>query len=156
MKKLLIGLATLALIAGFGVTKAQAAESADITVTVTLQELSLSVTPDTVQPLGIMAPNATSSAIACTATNTGNAAEGFTIEVSPSVPVGWAPAGTAGVDEFVMTASGVGALTVAPQVLAATVAVSAVENFDLTFTAPSSTAGAYEQKSITVTVTAVP
>ncbi len=155
MKKLLICLITLALITGFGLTKAEAATSDEIAVTVTLQNISVSVTPDD-WAIGTVAPSSVNTQ-ACTATNNGNVNEDLDIAVTDST--NWTAGASAGSDIFAMDFSLTGAAPWTNITTGGVVLVNALapgdQTFTLQFTAPDP-GSVYTQQSITVTVSASP
>lgn len=156
MRKLAIVLAALALIAGFGVMKAEAALSDSIAVTVTLQNISVSVTPDTTWAIGVIAPGSVIVLNPCVATNDGNVSENLTIAVSNSAA--WTAGLTAGANVFAMDFGISGGpygtnITTAGVPLYTGLGVGDSYSFGLEFTAPTSTAS-FSQQSITVTVSA--
>lgn len=148
MKKLLIILATLAIIASVGVMKA---EAADITVTVTLQKIDVSVSPIS-WALSTIAPGAgksswvTEVAGKFTATNGGNVSENFTIAAGSTSPSTWTVDLAAGVNKYAIGfGHGTSPYTTEPTytnfttagALASGVAAAGTDVFDLRFTAPS-------------------
>lgn len=114
--------------------------ASDITVTVTLQQVGVDVSP-TSWALGTMAPGATQETTGrhFTATNTGNVAEDFTITAGNSAPSGWTP-GPSGQNTYRMGVSTDlfqnQALTPS-MTLASNVAAAGTVGFDLHFTAPA-------------------
>jgi hypothetical protein len=156
MKKLLIMLTALAFIAGANVMKAEAALSDSITITVTFQSVSVSVTPDT-WPIGVVTPSSVHTQL-FTATNGGNAPEDLAIDVSNSADWACAPGFFDGNNSFKMEYS----LTGSPPWLqtgcgagfsiATDVAVGD-QPFTLQFTSPSTSATIAEQ-TITVIISA--
>jgi hypothetical protein len=155
MKKLAIVLATLALIAGFGLIQAEAAPTDTIAVTVTLSNISVSVTPDT-WAIGTIAPGAIVVQSPDTATNDGNVTENLSIAVSNSTD--WTAGVAAGVNVFAMDVGPAGGpydtnVTTGGLTLTSGLAALASYDFGLEFNAP--TAGSvYTGQSITVTITA--
>lgn len=154
MKKLLIVLATLAFIAGVGVMKAEAATDT-IVVTVTMQNISVTVTPATWDLSTIpIAPGSTNNTQACTATNDGNVNENLDIAVGNST--NWTAGPTAGTEIFAMDfqlpAGSWTNITNAGVDLKNNLAPGA-QDFTLRFSAPS-LGSVYTQQSITVTVSA--
>jgi hypothetical protein len=127
---------------------ASATFAADIGVTVTLQSVGVSVSPTT-WPIGIIAAGGTASQ-ACTATNTGNVNENFTIITSGSS--GWTAGAASALNVFVI-AAGSTVLTGSPQTLATGVTPTTASPFTLNFTAPA-VGSAAAQQSFTVTVAA--
>lgn len=149
---------------------AQAAFAADqITVTVTLQQVGVSVTP-TSWDLGTMAPSASQSSWVSgnaghfTATNEGNVDEDLTIAAGSSA--NWSPGMAVAVDTFVIGFGiGSGDYTTEPTYttfttatsLATSVAAAGTVDFDLKFTAPAagSTVGG-SAETFTVSLAASP
>ena len=121
---------------------AQAAFAAsEITVTVTLQQIGVDVSP-TSWALGTMAPEAVSNTTGYhfTATNSGNVAEDFTIAAAASSPSAWAPAASSAVDAYRMgvTTATISDTALTPSLaLGSNVSASGTVGFDLKFTAPS-------------------
>ena len=162
MRRALLSLVVLIALVAFVVTAAEA-QTADISVTVTVTAGELSVIVD---PASWAAGSLTESGSATTGTgghftatndNT-NIAEDFSIQVLSSD--NWSPAATAGSETFVMEAQG-GDLTSltsihASQVLETDLAPSSVGDvgFDLTITVPSSTVYGGVEQTIPVRVTA--
>ena len=153
MKKLIICLAALALVAGFGVMQAEAAISDTIAVTVTLQNISVSVAPDA-WAIGIVAASSVNTK-ACTATNDGNVNENLDIAVSNSAD--WTAGVAADTNIFAMDFSLTGE---APWTNVTTGGVDLKndlapgdQTFTLQFTAPGS-GSVYAGQSTTVTVSA--
>lgn len=134
MKKLFVVLTALALIAGMGMIKAEAAGTADITVTVTLQNISVQITAGDSLPLGILSGGTSSAAQDCTAKNNGNVNEAFAISVANST--NWHSGAISGIDTFVMTLDGTTALTPSAS-LASSISPDATKDFTLTLTMPS-------------------
>ncbi len=155
MKKLFVVLTALVLIVGFGIMRAEAADTAEITVTVTLQNLAVTITGDDPWVLGTMTAGQESSAQAYTATNTGNVNEDFGIKVGNSSPGTWLPGGSSAANQFIMALDDPATnLTGSNTVLATNVdPTTGFEDYTLTFTAPSSSTSDVQQ-SILVTVTA--
>ena len=146
-KKMLICMTALALIAGV----AMKAEAADITVTVTLQNVAVSVSQGT-WAIGPVVASSVSDLVGCTATNDGNVVEDFWIQVSNSSSGDWTAGGTAVEDVFVMK-EGTTVLTGTPATFETSVAIDDSKPVELHFTAPSSSTVDTEQ-TITVTVSA--
>lgn len=149
MRRLLLYL----VVGGLLLLVGQAAFAADqITVTVTLQQMGVSVTP-TSWGLGVMAAEDSQSSWVSgeagyfTATNDGNVDADLTITASSSTPSGWAAGTSVGTDTYVI-GFGIGTdpYTTEPSYttfttsasLATSVASAGTVDFDLQFTAPSS------------------
>ena len=148
-KKMLICMTALAMIAGVAMN-AEAATSDNISITVTLANISVSVTPDT-WAMGTIAPSSVETQ-ACVATNDVEVTEDFKIAVSNSGD--WTAGGTAAENVFVMK-EGATVLSGTPATLATGVAGSGgTKAFDLEFTAPSP-GSVYTEQTITVTVSAL-
>lgn len=151
-KKMLICMTALALIAGVAM-KAEAALSDDITVTVTLQNISVSVSPDT-WPMGTVAASSVITQ-SCTATNGGNVNEDLDIKVTDSND--WAAAAAAGANQFAMDFQLSGGSTWTNITTGGVDLVDPLapgtQDFTLRFTAPDA-GSAYAQQTITVTVSA--
>lgn len=148
----------------FSSLKAGAAETATVTATVTAQNVSVTVSDNSVT-YGTMSLGASKSTITLsdtqTATNAGNITSQLNIKGQNSA--GWTLAGTAGADQYVhkfCTSScstpptNYSALTVNYQTLSASLAASGTQNFDLELTVPTSTS-TYTQQSVDVIVQAV-
>ncbi len=125
--------------------------ASDITVTVTLQQVGVSVSP-TSWALGTMAPGAAQSSWVSgnaghfTATNAGNVAEDLTIAAGATSPSNWAAGSSSAVDVYVIGFGiGSGDYTSEPTYatfttttsLATSVAAAGTVDFDLEFTAPA-------------------
>ena len=153
--------AVLVLLAG------QAAFAANqITVTVTLQQMGVSVTPVS-WALGVMAPEGSQTSWVSgnaghfTATNDGNVAADLTIAAASTSPSGWAPNLSAvGTDQYMIAfGKAVNPYTSEPTYtpfttstsLAASVAAAGDLSFDLKFTAPAADS-AYNAGGETFTV----
>lgn len=147
-KKMLICMTALALIAGVAM-KAEAATSADITVTVTLQHIDVSVSPDTWDMGTVLTSSVTPKAF--TASNGGNVSEDLTISVGNSTSGDWDAGGTAAENVFVMK-EGTTVLSGIPATLA-TVAAGGSTPVNLEFTAPSP-GSVYTEQTIAVTISA--
>ena len=112
--------------------------ASDISVTVTLEKLGVSVSPTT-WPLGVMAAGASQHS-SFIATNTGNIAEDFTIATQSTSPSAWAAGGASATNVYVIgqgTDPTYTTFTTSIS-LATNVAASGTKNFDLQFTAPAS------------------
>jgi len=144
--------------------KAGAAETSTVTATVTAQNVSVTVSDNSVT-YGTMSLGSSKSTITLsdtqTATNAGNVTSQLNIKGQNST--GWTLAGTAGSDQYVhkfCTAScstpptNYTALTVNYQTLSASIAASGTQNFDLELTVPNSSS-TYTQQSVDVIVQAV-
>jgi len=139
-----------------------AADTAEVTATVTVQNISVSVADGTVA-YGILALNSsedTNPGDTQTATNDGNVTVEFNIQGQDSA--NWTLAGTAGANQYVhrFCTSSCGtpptnytALTTSYDTLAASVAPAGNQTFDLSITTPTSTAS-YAQQNVDVTVQA--
>lgn len=132
-----------------------AAETASISVTVSLEEaVSVSVTPDTwvIGPIGLSGSDGPES---FTAENEGNVAIDLTITGTNGAD-GWTLAASAGAETFsVAVADPAITLTTGDQSLATNVAVSGTKAIDLTYSAPtSSSAGGGADQGFSVTVSA--
>jgi len=161
-KKLLAFLSILTLI-GFVIGPAvRAASTGTVTATVTVQNISVTVTDGTVA-FGTLANNTsagTNPADTQTATNNGNITETFNIKGQDSA--NWTLGATAGSDIYVLkfcTATcttpptSYTALTLSYQTLAASVVASGTQTFDLYITTPNPST-VYTQQSVDVTVQA--
>lgn len=141
---------------------AQAATTAAVTATVTVQNISVTVTDGSVS-YGTMANNAsagTNPADTQTATNNGNVTEIFYIKGQNTA--NWTLGATAGSDQYVhkfctatcgTAPTNYTALTTSNQELAASVASSGTQTFDLYLTTPNPST-VYTQQSVDVTITA--
>ena len=135
---------------------APAFAASDITVTVTLAQVGVDVSP-TDWALGTMAPGTSQQTTSrhFTATNSGNVAEDFTITAGASTPSGWDPAAASDVDAYRMgvTTDAITdqALTPSYALASNVVAVSGTVGFDLKFTAPA-TGSTYDAGGETITV----
>lgn len=141
-----------------------------ITITITLQQLGVDVAP-TSWALGTMVPGtATSSWINgdegyFTATNTGNAAQDFTISATGTTPSGWTPSiAEAGVDQY-QICFGVGESPYSsepawicfgevPVAMPGPVGPSEYLPFDLVFTAPLMGSTGGDNESFTISLEA--
>lgn len=141
-----------------------AADTANVTATVTAQNISVSVADGTVT-YGIMALNTSKGTTTLTdtqtATNNGNVTENFNIRGQNTAA--WTLAGAAGADAYVhrfCTATcntpptNYTALTTNYQTLATAVATSGTQTFELYLTTPTTTSS-YLEQSVDVTVQAV-
>lgn len=140
----------------------RAASTASVAATVTVQNISVTVTDGTVA-FGTLANNSsagTNGTDTQTATNNGNITEVFNIKGQNSA--NWTLAATAGSDQYVLkfcTATcttpptSYTALTTSYQTLNASVATSGTQTFDLYITTPNPST-VYTQQSVDVTVQA--
>ncbi|MFH1777522.1 MAG: hypothetical protein ABH952_08210 [Candidatus Omnitrophota bacterium] len=154
MKKMLICLTALVLIAGFGVIRAEAADDT-IVVTVTIENVSIEVTPSA-WPIGTISAGDIATQDPCVALNNGNVTEDLTIAISNSSA--WTAGAAAGADVFAMDFGAAGGpyntnITTGGVSLTSGLASGASYNFGLEFNSPSPTTD-YTQQTITVTVTA--
>ncbi|MCU0652974.1 MAG: hypothetical protein MUD10_01830 [Candidatus Pacebacteria bacterium] len=146
------------------ISAAEAADTASVTATVTLQNISLTVTSGTVA-YGIIAAGQSagtnSTSQTQTVTNNGNVSEDFNIKGINST--NWTLGATAGTDtyshKFCSTScanapTGYTALTTSDQTLSAGIAPSGTKSLDLYLTVPTSSSYFTEQ-SVNVTVTAI-
>lgn len=112
MKKLLVVFIALALIAGVGVMRAEA-QTDTIEVTVTIQNIAVTVTPEgwDLSTTPILA-GSSNELLTPSATNSGNVTEDLTISIDTS-GTSWTSGTTASENEFVMgyCADGVGSYT---------------------------------------------
>ncbi|MBI2414888.1 hypothetical protein HYV31_03605 [candidate division WWE3 bacterium] len=146
--------------------KANAASTATVAATVTLQNISVSVSDGTIA-YGTLSSSSSKSTTPAdlndlqTATNNGNITEDFNIKGQNTAA--WTLAGSAGSEQYVhkfCTAScttpptNYTALTTSYQTLGTSIAASGTKTFDLQITTPSSTA-TYTQQSVDVIVQAV-
>lgn len=141
---------------------AMAASSASVAATVTVQNVSVTVSPGTVA-YGTLAVNSSSSTnpgSTQTVTNNGNVAEDITIKGQNST--NWTLGGTAGVNQYVhkfcistcgTPPTNYTALTTSYQALATNIAASGTQTFDLDITTPTSSTS-FTQQSVDVTVLA--
>lgn len=156
----------LGLIGSLVWSSAIAATTASVTATVTVQNISLTVTDGTVT-YGTLGQNATKSTIVAdlndkqTATNNGNIAEDFNIKGQNST--NWTLGATAGSDQYIhkfCTASCTSpptnftALTTSYQALGTNIATSATKSFDLFLNTPNPST-VFTQQDISITVQAV-
>jgi hypothetical protein len=148
------------------VSVAQAATSATVAATVTVQNVSVSVSDGSVS-YGTLATSTAKSTIPAdlndlqTATNNGNVAEDFNIKGQNST--GWTLAGSAGADQYVhkfctgtcgTPPTNFTALTTNYQTLGTAIASSGTKTFDLQITTPSSSTS-FTAQSVDVIVQAV-
>ena len=161
MKKALLIVSLFTVVMLIGVTQATAADTADVTVTVTIaSSLSVSVAPP-FWTIGEVTEGFSTS-FPITATNDGNVTENFFIISSGSTQggnPGWTCGLPAGTETFAMTADG-GALADPTSICSETglaydvAAPDGTVPFTLGFTAPTITGLGGVQHSITVTVRA--
>jgi len=163
MLKLFLLFAILALVVGVLSQVALAATTGTVSATVTVQNISLTVTDGTVAygTLGLNATASTRSPVDLqTATNNGNVTETFTIKGQNSA--NWTLAATAGTDNYVhgfclatctTPPTNYTALTTSNQTLAAGVAASGTQTFDLYINTPTSSTN-FTSQSVDVIVTA--
>lgn len=141
---------------------AKAATSGTITATVTVQNISITVTDGTVAygTLGLNSSAGTNSADTQTATNDGNVTESFVIRGQDSA--GWTLGASAGADQYVhrfcitsctTPPTNYTALTTSNQTLVASVAAAGNQTFDLYITTPTSST-TFTSQSVDVIVTA--
>ncbi|HCR81446.1 MAG: hypothetical protein UY13_C0002G0138 [Candidatus Pacebacteria bacterium GW2011_GWB1_47_8] len=143
---------------------ASAASSANVTATVTIQNVSVAVTDGSVAYTTVSTSgnaDTTSNGVndSQTATNDGNVTEDLNIRGADSTS--WTLAATAGSEQYAHkfcittcdTTPTWTALTTSNQTLAASVATSGTQVFDLQFLAPTATTQT-AQESLTVTVQA--
>lgn len=139
-----------------------AATTATVTATVTVQNISVTVTDGSVAfgTLGNNSSAGTNPADTQTATNNGNITEALNIKGQNST--GWTLAATAGSDQYVLkfctatcgtAPTNYTALTTNYQTLAASVAQSGTQTFDLYITTPNPST-VFTQQSVDVTVQA--
>ena len=178
MRKIILVLMVIGLF-GFAVANiADAASTANITVTVTCRVLGVTVSPTTWN-IGLVETNSINLSTAFTVTNTGNAQQDFQLNAANSV--GWTIGATPGSEVFRMSAIFKDVAPVESNFIAnddlttsavtATAAIfcidadaagvkgydvvaAATRNLWLRFQAPTSTTATAEQ-SITVTITAI-
>lgn len=155
-----LGLAALSL--GLLALPVTAADTASVTATVTVQNISVSVSDGSVA-YGTLALNSsagTNGTDTQTATNDGNVTVDFNIRGYDTAA--WTLAGTNGANQYVhrfcttscaSAPTNYTALTTSYQTLAASKATSATQTFDLHITTPTSTA-TYAQQSADVLVQA--
>lgn len=111
MKKLLIVLTTLALIAGVGVMKAEAAETGDISVTVTAEKLDITLSAPATWAIGTVKAGTTkqmTEADDITVTNNGNTIIDLSLKLTN--PDGWIAGLVAANDVYVLNGLFVGDL----------------------------------------------
>lgn len=142
-----------------------------ITITITLQELGVEVTP-TAWNLGVMSPEDFVSSWVSgepgyfAAANIGNVSEDFTISAGATSPSGWTPGAAAGTDVYLI---GFGfaedPYTTEPaytpfddggEVLASGVPVAEAVAFDLAFTAPAADSTGGDSETFVISLAAAP
>jgi hypothetical protein len=163
MKKLLAIASLSGLLFFTWVFQAEAVDTGTVTATVTVQNISVAVTDGTVAygTLGTNSSAGTNSSDTQTATNNGNLTEKFNIKGKNDAPWVLAATNTAQ-DNYIhrfCTATcttpptNYTALTTNYQTLAASVAQSGTQTFDLYITTPQ-TSSVYTERSVDVTVQA--
>ncbi|MCL4353929.1 hypothetical protein M1349_00465 [Patescibacteria group bacterium] len=164
MKRLISNSFLLVLASLLFVPSVFAATTGVVAATVTAQSVSISldvtsVTYGTLATSGTKDTTASGTNTSITATNSGNVSEILTIKGADTT--NWTLAGSAGTNNYVHqfctttcdTTPSWTALTTSDQTLAASVASSGTQVFDLKITAPSSTTF-FTQQTANVTVTA--
>lgn len=146
--------------------KVDAADTGQVSATVTAQNISVSVSDGTIA-YGILPVSTSKSTIATdlndlqTATNNGNVPEDFNIKGSASAA--WTLAATPGSEAYThrfctttctTPPTGYTALTTSYQTLGTNIATSGTQTFDLNLSTPTSTA-VFTSQSVNVTVLAV-
>ena len=160
MKKLFVLTAFIAGFALLGATQAQAAGTANISVTVSLGEI-ISVNLDAgTWPIGSIALSSVTESSAFTATNNGNVTENFAVKTTDAAGA-WTIGGTPGANTFKVAAdtSPYAAynitLSTSDATLASSIAPAGTQAFKLQYSAPTSdTKGAGISQNFTVTLTA--
>jgi hypothetical protein len=172
---LLVAVICLALLA-LPISRIQAAESGTIAVTVTIQNLSVSVGPGTWamgtvvagMPVTTWTDTTPAGGGQFAATNDGNVIEDFSISVvDTTTPASWSATGTTppGENSFAMGHGQTSTLgvepaytyfTESPLPLASAIGLGLGYSFDLQFYPPSSDTTGYGEHALTVTVTAAP
>jgi hypothetical protein len=161
MKKLLTIMIALALIAGAGVMKAEAATSDGITITVTIRVVSVLVSPANLD-IGFFGLSETkaSSTLPIDIENNGNATEDFSVvgtDASDGAASTWDISAAAGASafDFGLKESGGSLVDITETSVSLKSGVTAGTNvdYDYSFTAPSSTSS-YLQHSFSATVSA--
>lgn len=169
MNKTKRALLTLTLVIGLALSvplliqKVRAADTSIVSATVTVQNISVSVSDGTVAygTLSVNTSSGTNGTDTQTATNDGNISEDFNIKGQNTGT--WTLAATTGADQYVhqfCTATcttpptNYSALTTSYQTLSTGVAQSGTQTFDLYITTPTSTS-AFTQQSVDVTIQAV-
>lgn len=140
----------------------QAATTATVTATVTVQNVSVTVSDGTVAygTLALNTSSGTNGSDTQTATNNGNVAEDLLIKGQNTAS--WTLGGTAGANQYIhrfctsscaSAPTNYTALTTSNQTLSSAVASSGTATFDLYITTPTSSAS-YTQQSVDITITA--
>jgi hypothetical protein len=143
-------------------TPVQAASTASVAATVTVQNISVAVTDGTISygTLALSASTGTNGSDTQTATNDGNVTEDFNIKGQNTAA--WTLTGSVGSNQYVhrfctatcaSAPTNYTALTTNYQTLAASKATSATQTFDLYLSTPTSTSS-YTQQSVDVIVQA--
>jgi len=155
-------IATICILGLAGMVVGMAVQGAEqsVTATVTVQNISVTVSPNTI-PYGTLPANTESDPSAViTATNNGNVTENFNIYGAATTPGGWTLGATAGNNVYVHKFSTDGTyttwtpLTTSPQALATNItAGTGTDEFELKITTPTTTSD-YSQQSAAVTVQA--
>lgn len=141
---------------------AWASSTATVSATVTVQNISVTVSSGTVSwgTLGSNTASSTNPAYTQVVTNAGNVAEDFTVKGQNSA--NWTLAGTAGSDQYVekfcntscsSAPTGYTALTTSNQSLATNIAASGTANLDLYLLTPNPST-VFTSQSVDVTITA--
>lgn len=161
MKKVLLSLLMLTALVAFGVTQAEAANPAEIsvTVTITVSTLSVAVSPTSWNAGSLSEGTSADTGIAGyfdVSNDTSNRTETFSIVALAST--NWSPAATAADEKFVMEALG-GDLTSltsvhTSQVLETDVAPAGTVDLDLKVTVPTATDHGGVAQTIPVQITA--
>jgi ribosomal protein L31 len=150
------------LVTSVGITPVLAATTATVTATVTVQNVSVTVSSGTVT-WGTLAVNTASSthpAYTQVVTNAGNVAEDFTIKGQNTTS--WTLASSNGSNQYeeafcttscTSAPTGFTALTTTNQTLATNVTTSGTKNLDLYLDTPTATTD-YTQQDVSVTITA--
>lgn len=165
-----VAISLLVILIFFFVTVTKAAQTADVTATVTAEGLSVTITSDGVVPYLTLAAAAredtTTGGINDTQTafNAGNVVEDFNIQGQDSTGsgAGWTLASTTGADqyfhEWCITTCDASpswtATTTGYTTLSTGIATSATQDFDLRIGVPSTTTD-YSQQSVDITIQAV-
>ena len=153
----------LILVIWLGAGRAWAATTGDVTATVTLQNISVSITANGTFDYGTLQSSGSTNTVTLsktiTATNNGNIAEKLNISGANTTGCVWTLAGAIGANQYKheFSTNGGGAwtaLTASYQQLAASVSSSGTQDFDLQITVPASTS-CYTQATAVVTVQAI-
>jgi hypothetical protein len=166
MKSLIASICILGLVGMMMVTMVKAATTADVSATVTVQNISVSVA-DGVIAYGTLGQNSTTNTCTLTdtqtATNDGNVTENFNVKaIADASTPNWTIGATAGSDIYTHKVSTATCptftasitLTTSYQTLATGIAASGTQNFDLEINTPNPST-VYTQQSVDVTVQAV-